>query len=183
MPKHKQEEIKNLLTNMKGEAARARGPQKAEQKPSGHSTKGDLLHRQLDLSPYKEHKAWPGNAYLLVGNSYNMEHPSSDSAYNKRRARNVTQLFEHYNGKHYVSVEDALCYAPFVDTLSRFEFDWLRREAPTSQVGPAYDGQGKRLPASFAVWRSEAQHLALKHGYSQQKAAAPKQRKQLVGAK
>jgi|GEM_PF-692491 len=186
MPKQKQDEVKNLLTNMKGEAARARGPQKAEQKPSGAAPKGDHkdpLHRNLDLSAYKAHKAWPGNGYVIVGNSYNMER--YDSAYNKKRAKNVTRLFELHQGKHYVSVEDALCYAPFVDTLSRFEFDWLRREHRTSQVGLAYDEQGKLLPANFAVWRSEHHYRPVQQ---QQKAvqekAQPKQRtRQLVGAK
>jgi len=174
MPKQKPEEIKNLLTNMKGEAAKAKGPQKAV----GNT---DPMHRNLDLSAYKSHKAWPGNSYVLVGNSYNMEHKSSDSAYNKRRARHITQMFEQHNGAHYLSVEDALCHAPFVDTLSRFEFDWLRREHGSARVGLAYDEQGKLLPASFAVWRSE-QHYKTHQPVPAK--AQPKQRsRQLVGAK
>jgi hypothetical protein len=177
MPKQKQDDVNKLLTNMKGSAARAKGPSKTEYNTHAPAVKPDALHRYIDLSPYKEHQGWPGRGYLLVGNSYNMERKVGDKNNKTKRNGSIALLLEQGKGnRHCVRVEEALYHAGFVESLSRFEFDWLRREPPSSFIGPAYDERGKLLPNSFAVWRVDV-------GQVQVQAQAPRQSKQLVGAK
>jgi hypothetical protein len=173
MPKQKQDDVNKLLTNMKGSAAGAKGPRKPEHNTNVGS-KPDALHRSIDLAPYKEHQGWPGRGYLLVGNSFNMERKVGQNHGNStKRTGSIALLLEQGKGnRHCVSVEDALCHAGFVESLSRFEFDWLRREPPSSLIGPAYDEQGKFVPNSFAVWRVDVVQTN-----------AGRQSKQLVGAK
>jgi len=161
MPKQKPADVNKLLTNMKGQAASARGPQKAEAKTSGSPSKTDSLNRQIDLSPYKEHQAWPGRGYMLVGNSYNPAIKAGSGARKSKRANNIAKMLESAEGKdNYVSVQNALQHAGFKGSLSRFEYDWLKRETQSSVIGAAYDEQGHLLPDSFAVWRSEAAQKA-----------------------
>ena len=172
MPKQKQDDVNRLLTNMKGQAAKAKGPKSGDYK-QGHASNADALHRYVDLTPYKEHQGWPGRGYLLVGNSYRVEGRVSENSKSSKRAGYIAVMLEQGKGnRHYVSVEDALCHAGFVESLSRFEFDWLRREAPNSLIGPAYSEDGKLVPNSFAVWRAEVTQTKSAH-----------QPKQLVGAK
>jgi hypothetical protein len=182
MPKQKQDDVNKLLTNMKGSAAKARGPEKPRQSSTAPSVKTDLLHRNIDLSPYKVHQGWPGKGYLLVGNSFYVEGKGENKNKRAKRSANIAQLLQQGHGKnHCVSVEEALFHGGFVQSLSRFEFDWLRREAPTSQVGPAYDQQGNLVPGSFAVWRSESAYTYKNqpvHSNNKQTAT-----KQLVGAR
>jgi hypothetical protein len=172
MPKQKQDEVNTLLTNMKGSAVRAKGP-RVDQHTSGPASKPDSLQRYIDLAPYKEHQAWPGRGYLLVGNSYNTEGKVKVKTKSTKRSGSIALLLEQgKDNRHTVGVEVALCHAGFVESLSRFEFDWLRREPPSSLIGQAYDEQGKLLPQSFAVWRVDVVQTKV----------GPKP-KQLVGAK
>jgi len=173
MPKQKPDDVNKLLTNMKGSAAKASGPRKVEHNTNRPVSKPDALNRQIDLAPYKEHQGWPGRGYLLVGNSFNMERKVTDKVKSTKRTGSIALLLEQGKGnRHCVSVEDALCHAGFVESLSRFEFDWLRREPPSSLIGPAYDEQGNFVPNSFAVWRVDVVETK-----------AGRQSQQLVGAK
>jgi hypothetical protein len=174
----KREEVGKLLSNMKA-SAEPRPIKKSEQgriEPGRNElAESDPLHRQLHLEPYKEHRAWPGQTYMLVGNSFNAGRKKNDTAYNKRRAAAINEVLE---GKHparheCVSLKEALKHQSFVKALSRFEYDWLRREAPGALLGAAYDHAGKRINGSFAVWRVN---------HSQQ-VKAPARSKQLVGAR
>ncbi|MFA6212131.1 MAG: hypothetical protein WCT03_03560 [Candidatus Obscuribacterales bacterium] len=133
----RQEQVKTLLTKMKA------------------AVSPDSLHRRLDLAPYKSSQAWPGKPFLLVGNSYNTEKRVRGSA--QKRASAIAALLQDSHGtygkKHCLTLKDALANQRFVDTLSRFEADWLRREPATTLIGPAYDDEGNLLKDSFAVWR------------------------------
>jgi hypothetical protein len=181
MPKQKQEDVNKLLTNMKGSAAKAQSPQKPRQNTAAPSVKPDALHRYIDLTPYKEHQGWPGRGYLLVGNSYNMERKINEKNKKTKRNANIALLLEQgKNNRHCVTVEDALCHAGFVEALSRFEFDWLRREPPSSLVGPAYDEQGKLLSSSFAVWRVDTVYSK---ATSQARIETKQTSRELVGAR
>jgi hypothetical protein len=100
-----------------------------------------------------------------------MEGKVTVKAKTTKRSGSIALLLEQGN-RHCVGVEEALCHSGFVESLSRFEFDWLRREPPSSLIGQAYDEQGKLLPHSFAVWRVDVVQTK-----------AGRQPKQLVGAK
>ncbi len=173
MPKQKQDDVSKLLTNMKGSAANAKGPQKPRQNATAPSVKPDALKRYIDLTAYKEHQGWPGRGYLLVGNSYNVERKVTDKTQKTKRNGSIAMLLEQGKGnRHCVTVEEALYHAGFVESLSRFEFDWLRREPSSSLIGPAYDEYGKLVPGSFAVWRVDVVYAQNQH-----------HTKELVGAK
>ncbi|MBU6451470.1 MAG: hypothetical protein KGS72_06815 [Cyanobacteria bacterium REEB67] len=176
----KREEVGKLLSNMKASAEPrpAKRPDQGQSRPEQNEhSESDPLHRELDLRAYKEHQAWPGRTYLLVGNSFNAGRKKNDGAYNKRRAAAINKVLE--AGKHparhqCVSAQEALKQQAFVKVLSRFEYDWLRRQAPGALLGPAYDQAGKRLNSSFAVWRVNHSQSALK---------APARSKQLIAAR
>ncbi len=129
----RREEVKNLLTNMQS----AIGP--------------DSLHRRLDLAPYKVARAWPGKPYLLIGNSYNAEKAVRGRA--KKRTAAISALLAQAGARNCVKIADALRDDDFANALSRFEYDWLKREHASTLIGPAYDEHGDVLPQSFAVWR------------------------------
>lgn len=134
----KKDEVNKLLSNMKGSASGAR-----------------------DLTNYKDNQAWPGRKYMLVGNSYYVQEgaPSGNSKEARRRKTAIAAVLEggHYGKENLplVSVEEAMRNEDYRASLSRFEYDWLRRQPPSTMIGPAYDEKGKLLPSSFAVWRLE----------------------------
>ena len=145
----KKDDVTRLLTNMKGSAQGARAPQQTK-------GKGDSLKRHLNLSHYKENHAWPGRAYLLVGNSYYLENGLHNSKNARRRKACIAMRLEHgRKNRSCLSVAEALLMDGFRECLSRFEYDWLRREDESTLLGPAYDEKGKLLPGSFAVWRRD----------------------------
>ena len=174
MPKQKQEDVNKLLTNMKGSAAKAKGPQKVSQETN--SLKADSLHRYLDISSYKDNNSWPGSGYLLVGNSYNLQRAEGKQTSKKtKRAASINEVLQLAKGnRNWVNVQNALCHAGFVESLSRFEYDWLRREPANTVIGAAYDEKGKVITGSFAVWRIDTVAVPTAGGQKQ---------KELVGAK
>lgn len=141
----KKEEVNKLLSSMKG----------AIPKEKGQASHCDSLHRKIDLGPYKEHHAWPGKSYLLIGNSYNPAMKPRASKAHKARREAVEQLLARGGGQP-IKLSDALKNKQFVQNLSRFEYDWLRREKGSTLVGAAYNGRGEVLHEEFAVWRKEA---------------------------
>lgn len=156
----KKQEVNKLLTNMKS-AGRANAPEKT----SGKGLRLDALKRRIDLSHYKEHQAWPGRSFLLVGNSFNAEKKVKSSRKDSKRAGSIAMLLERgKSNRHCITVEEAMADAAFVENLSRFEFDWLRREGGDSLIGPAYDERGHLVPESFAVWRKQPHHSRVDSG-------------------
>lgn len=156
----RKQEVNKLLSNMKT-AGRANAPAKG----AGKGLKLDALKRRIDLSYYKEHQAWPGRSYLLVGNSFNAEKKLRSGRKDSKRAGSIAMVLEKGRGnRHCVTVEEAMTDADFVANLSRFEFDWLRREAGDSLIGPAYDARGRLVPHSFAVWRRQPVHTHHEEG-------------------
>lgn len=134
----KKDEVNKLLSNMKSSASGAR-----------------------DLTNYKDNQAWPGRKYMLVGNSFHVGEgaPTGNSKEGRRRKAAIAAVL---SGGRYgkenlplASVEEALKNEEYRSSLSRFEYDWLKRQPPSTMIGPAYDEKGKLLPSSFAVWRLE----------------------------
>ncbi len=126
------------------------------QHPVQRRSPEELLYDKNDLTPYKKHQAWPGKSYFLVGNSYNTEPKVRDTAHATRRTACIAMIIE--RGRDNVkcsSVQEALAFEGFAETLSRFEYDWLRKQPPSTLIGPAYDQKGNLVPEAFAVWRYE----------------------------
>lgn len=114
----------------------------------------ELLREGLNLNPYKNNQAWPGRNYILVGNSFNLDRnfvaTTSDT---KRSATIAMVLVKGSSNRKCVSIEDAFNVPGFTECLSRFEFDWLKKQPPSTLIGPAYNELGALVPLSFAVWR------------------------------
>ncbi len=147
------EDVRRLLSNMKDSAKQAQAPLSH---PEIKTLTAPAAARQVDLSPYKGKQAWPGRAYVLVGNSYNPEKRIHSTRQARKRAACIALMLEYgKNNRNCLSVEDALQIEGFRECLSRFEFDWLRREAASTLLGPAYNERGELLPQCFAVWRRE----------------------------
>lgn len=145
------EDVRRLLGNLKISAKQA-------QAPHAHATAkaGKGPGSEINLCSYKVNQSWPGRAYLLVGNSHNPEKKIQSVRQSRRRAACIALMLEHgRNNRNCLSVQDALQMDGFRECLSRFEFDWLRREAASTLLGPAYNERGELLPQCFAVWRRE----------------------------
>ena len=127
------------------------------------------LKIEINLKPYKNHQAWPGRRYNLVGNSFNLENRIVDTKSDTKRTACISVVLEKgRNNCKCISIEDAFEYKGFVECLSRFEYDWLSKQPPSTLIGPAYDTKGELLPESFAVWKRE---LALERKSSRGKLA------------
>ena len=106
------------------------------------------------LYPYKQNQAWPGRRYELIGNSFNLDSRVVDTASDTRRSACIAIVLSRgRDNRKCLSVEDAFTYKGFLECLSRFEYDWLVKEPPSTLIGPAYDQNGSLLTESFAVWR------------------------------
>lgn len=157
----RREDVNNLLTNMQKATANNQKPRKSSTYTNDgpNYENADSLRRVMDLTPYKQASAWPGRTYLLVGNSYNVEVRFADSRnYDVKRRASIAMMFEsktHNRNRGCVALGDALRNQGFVEVLSRFEFDWLRRMPGETLIGPAYDRYGNLIPQAFAVWRVE----------------------------
>lgn len=129
----------------------------------------------MNLDHYKTNHAWPGRKYVLVGNSYAVDRKIRDTKYETRRTACIAMIIERGKGnRHCLSVEDALGYPGFVESLSRFEFDWLRRQPPSTLIGPAYSSNGDLIPNSFAVWKREVEYT--------KSTSTKRKKRQLAGA-
>ncbi|MBX9694578.1 MAG: hypothetical protein K2Z81_19480 [Cyanobacteria bacterium] len=141
MPGH--EDISRLLRNL---SESANGTKQRERGCTHYAS--DNLHQ------YKTNQAWPGRKYKLIGNSFAIEQRIIDSSYKTRRTASIAMALEKgRDNRNCVSIEDALQMPGFVESLSRFEYDWLTRQPSSTLVGPAYDDRGRLIPESFAVWR------------------------------
>lgn len=117
----------------------------------------ELLREGMNLHPYKNNQAWPGRTYILVGNSFNLDKNVVATTSDTKRSATIAMVLEKgRNNRKCVSIEDAFGVEGFAECLSRFEFDWLKKQPPSTLIGPAYDQNGKLIPLSFAVWRREA---------------------------
>lgn len=118
-----------------------------------------LLREQMNLNPYKSNQAWPGRTYILIGNSFNLEKNVVATTSDTKRSASIAMVLEKgKNNRKCVSVEDAFLHEGFVECLSRFEFDWLKKQPPSTLLGPAYDEHGKLITMAFAVWRRDVDH-------------------------
>jgi hypothetical protein len=110
---------------------------------------------ELDVTPYKTAGAWPGKAFVLLGNSFCIEAKvATKKAQTKRKASLAIMFEQARDERRCVYVRDALNNESFMEVLSRFERDWLRRMPADTVIGPAYDMKGAIIGEAFAVWKS-----------------------------
>lgn len=141
--------IQNFLTNLESSSHQAyRASNRAHRQT-------DALNRNVNLRHYHNNQAYPGHDYLLVGNSFNTEKSCATGKKRSRRANAINRLLQAEAG-YLISVQEALSNKYFTDILSRFEFDWLSKEAASTLLGPAFDRNGNIISDSFAVWREES---------------------------
>lgn len=108
----------------------------------------DILGRPINYTYYKSNNTYPGEKYLLVGTSYNVEINSTKAL--KTRINAIATLLSSHNS---LPVSKALKNPQFYDTLSHFERDWLDRTKETTMITKAYTENGNVVPEAFAVWR------------------------------
>lgn len=149
-----QSEVKRLLLNLNASANNGSTYGATEESELDvPRTPEELLSIHGDTKPYKKNQAWPGRKYQLIGNSFRVDNKivaTTDAT--KRTACIAVVLEKGRNNRRCVSVEDAFSYPGFVECLSRFEFDWLRRQPPSTLIGPAFDEKGELIPEAFSVW-------------------------------
>jgi len=147
----RKEEITGLLNRLGESAREAPVPDYAE----------SLEARQdADPTPHKIRGSWPGEHYVLVGNSYNAEYRIVGTELEARRAGSIALMLEQRGGRcRCVALREALAFAGFYEVLSRFERDWLERISPDTLIGPAYDRYGTPVRIAFAVWRPVSQRV------------------------
>lgn len=145
-----EEDINALLTNLN------KTVDQSQRRPE------EVLYTRDNLSPFKSNQAWPGRDYILVGNSYNVERRIIDTTCATRRIACIAVVLERgRTNRKCVSIEDAFTVPGFVECLSRFEYEWLKKQPPSTLIGPAYDQDGNFVKESFAVWRRESAYKAV----------------------
>lgn len=154
-----QTEIKRLLLNL---SASANGGATYGASNEGESaaprTPMELLALHGNTDPYKANQAWPGRKYLLIGNSFRVDNKILATTDATKRTGCIAVVLEKgRDNRRCVSVQDAFASPGFVECLSRFEFDWLRRQPPSTLIGPAFDKNGELIPEAFSVWQRQAQ--------------------------
>lgn len=107
-----------------------------------------------DLRPYIKQKLWPGKNYLLAGLSYFSQYRIIGTSLETRRAAYLALLLQRGDRFHCVNLVDALSADGFEEILDEDELHWLSNLPNDTLIGPAYDADGKRIPAAFAIWRS-----------------------------
>lgn len=142
-----QEKVERFLNRLKGST---------NSYPSEALDQYTYSFDQPGVEPYKNNQSWPGRKYSLVGNSFNLESRILDINSDTKRTACIAVVIEKgKNNCNCVSIEDALAYEGFYEILSRFEYDWLSKQPPSTLIGPAYDEKGVLIPNSFSVWRRE----------------------------
>lgn len=103
---------------------------------------------------------FPGNEFIYVGESYNLERTLTTGSFAEARRRAIIALLLEQRGdnRHCVRIEDALSYEGFEGVLSRFERDMLSSLSADDMIGPAFDSSGQAITEAFCVWRRLAQH-------------------------
>ncbi|MBX3076253.1 hypothetical protein KF707_02270 [Candidatus Obscuribacterales bacterium] len=145
----KSREIEKLIENMKDALS-------SNEEVSNRKSPEELLYTRDSLKSFKTNQAWPGRNYILVGNSYNVEKRVIDTSGATRRTACIAVVLERgRSNRRCVSIEEALKVPGFVECLSRFEYEWLKKQPPSTLLGPAFDNDGNLVQESFAVWRRE----------------------------
>jgi hypothetical protein len=123
---------------------------------SHRSSSLESWNGSIDLTPYKQADAWPGGAYCLLGNSFNVAIEGSASASHQKRINAIHSTFaKTKNSSRFLSIGEALANTSFSDILSRFERDWLGRLRADTLLGPAYNERGELIQVAFSVWRRD----------------------------
>lgn len=114
-----------------------------------HARYEHYLLPDIDVAPYEKARAYPGQTFILMGNSFNLEEDHDSS----KRTTVLASLFSKQN-EPCLKLSDALKLKALNEVLSRFERDWLGRLPADTQIGPAFDINGTEISEAFAVWRS-----------------------------
>jgi hypothetical protein len=142
-----QEDAGRLLLQMASAAVRANRQTEAQSQLS------ESWNGTINLEPFKRYNAWPGNQYCLMGNSFNIDIKNGGPEGKVNRVNAVRDLFA--NNTHCLCLNEAFADQNFVNTLSRFERDWLSKLSPETMIGIAYDNRGSRIEEAFSVWRKD----------------------------
>jgi hypothetical protein len=119
----------------------------------GRQAKLESWNGSIDLTPFKQAEAWPGQSYCLLGNSFDVAIKPEHSQAQLKRAASISSLFK--NCVSFVTLKDAMANTKFNNTLSRFERDWLGRMRNDTLIGPAYNERGELVKIAFSVWRRD----------------------------
>lgn len=110
---------------------------------------------QQCLGPYVQNKVWPGEDFVYLGHSSNLDHPLLGTELEFKRKTTIALLFEaRGNGNYCVGLAEAMNFEGFVETLSRFERELLNQLPPETLIGPAFETSGLRLESSFTLWKA-----------------------------
>lgn len=131
---------------------------------TAESSKEALKSREeLNIAPYAQRNAWPGEAYVYIGHSSNLDNRLIGTEKDHQRKTCLALLFETKSDKHFcVSLEQAFAFGGFSQILSRFERDFLTRMPEGTIIGPAYSQSGEQLHSSFTIWQTSQETSAKK---------------------
>ncbi len=118
--------------------------------------KGLMRRHEAHVNIYAENSAFPGEDYLFVGESSNLERRLLGTEDDARRKHVIAMIFRS-RGLRCIQISDALELVEDFDCiLNRFEYDLLK-QLPDGAVGPAFDEQGNEIAGAFTVWRRASQ--------------------------
>lgn len=117
--------------------------------------KGLMARHDRSVHVYDEHMAYPGDEFVFVGESHDLEHRLIGTKNDTARKHIITMTFRS-RGLRCINIKDALDLVEGFDSiLSRFEYDLLKR-LPDGAIGPAFDKQGNEIEGAFTIWRRAA---------------------------
>lgn len=110
---------------------------------------------QQCLAPYIQHGVWPGENFVYLGHSSNLEHRLLGTEAEFQRKTTMALLFEaRGNASYCVRLEEAIKFEGFLETLSRFERQLLTQLPPETLLGPSYAANGSLIESSFTIWKA-----------------------------
>jgi hypothetical protein len=108
----------------------------------------------FNIAVYKSRGSWPGNDYMLAGNSFHNEMLLIDTNLESRRSGCFSLMLERHGRQNYcITVKEALAYDGFVEVISAQEHSWLSSLPEDTLLGPAYDADGTRVRSRLSVWK------------------------------
>lgn len=114
--------------------------------------KGLIRRHERNVNVYADNSAFPGEEFLFVGESEDLQHRLIGTEYDARRKLIITNTFRS-KGLRCIRISDALdCVEGFEEILNRFELELLLR-MPDGFVGPAFDSNANEIPGAIAIWR------------------------------
>jgi hypothetical protein len=141
----RQNEEKSVSTDVYSAVGNSSAPCKSNE---------ELLYSKDSLIAFKNNQAWPGRDYSLVGEAHTIERRFIDTISATRRAACISYLL-HQRGRsnqQCVNLKEALSVPGFVSCLTRVEYAWLKKQPPSTLIGPSFTSDGTLIAESFALW-------------------------------